>query len=146
MPPRILDSADHGAVVTEVVRNGLRLLCSARRAPPRGHGDAALGRRGRAPDNGGTLVLALRPDNPEGISFIHQAELDTDRYGWRVEGERTVRFDAAAARHHPPDYVHGDVAIRMGDAEGHGAGRPAPWASPLPPPGFPSSLAARFGG
>ncbi|WP_440996243.1 hypothetical protein [Arhodomonas sp. SL1] len=114
-----LDSADHGAVVTEVVRNGLRLLCRAAVRREGGRATLYLDYEARA-DNGGTLVLALRPYNPEGISFIHQAELDADRRGWRVDGKRPVRFDAAAARHHVSDYAHGDVAIHMGEEEGAG--------------------------
>ena len=63
--------------------------------------------------DGGWLVLALRPCNPEGVSFVHEVTLDDDRRGWRVDGKARVRFDQPAERHHVSDYRAGDVAIRL---------------------------------
>jgi hypothetical protein len=69
------------------------------------------------------LVLALRPQNPEGISFIHRLSLSKDRHAWTVDGTQRVTFSTAAERHHVSDYRRGDVAIHLKDlddqSEGH---------------------------
>lgn len=44
-------------------------------------------------DVAGSVVLTLRPSNPEGISFIHEVSLSEERDVWTVDGKRTVRFD-----------------------------------------------------
>jgi len=66
-------------------------------------------------DSPAWLVVALRPYNPEGISMIHKAALASDRQGWWVDERRTVRFSAAADRHHVSDYRAGDVHIHLHD-------------------------------
>jgi hypothetical protein len=68
-------------------------------------------------DNGGWLVLALRPYNPEGISFIHEVSLSPERTVWSIEGRRAVEFDVPAERHHVSDYRTGDVHIHLKDIE-----------------------------
>lgn len=55
------------------------------------------------------LVLALRPQNPEGVSFIHKVQLSDDRRRWTVDNDHTVRFGIPAERHHTSDYRGGDV-------------------------------------
>jgi hypothetical protein len=62
------------------------------------------------------LVLALRPYNPEGVSFLHEVALMGDRRGWEIEGEQAIRFDRQPERHHVSDYRAGDVAIHLRDA------------------------------
>jgi len=62
------------------------------------------------------LILALRPYNPEGISFIHEIRLSEDKKGWKVDGEPAVRFSDAPDAHHASDYRAGDVAIHLSDA------------------------------
>ena len=68
-------------------------------------------------DQGGWLVIALRPYNPEGISFIHRIALNGERDGWIIDDRDTVRFDLKADRHHVSDYRHGDVAIHLDDLD-----------------------------
>jgi hypothetical protein len=68
-------------------------------------------------DQAGHLVLALRPYNPEGISFIHDVSLNESRDGWRVNDEHTVQFSEAADRHHVSNYRDGDVHIYLQDRE-----------------------------
>ena len=68
-------------------------------------------------DKGGWLVLALRPYNPEGISFIHRVALNAERDGWIIDDRDAVHFDDNADRHHVSDYRHGDVAIHLDDLE-----------------------------
>jgi hypothetical protein len=60
-------------------------------------------------------IVALRPYNPEGISFIHKATLSPDRTRWTIDGEHTVEFNAAADRHHVSDYRSGDVYIHLNE-------------------------------
>jgi hypothetical protein len=66
-------------------------------------------------DLGGWLVVALRPYNPEGISFIHQLELTADRSAWIINGQQSVRFNTSADRHHISNYHDGDVAVLLQD-------------------------------
>lgn len=68
-------------------------------------------------DMDGSLVLALRPSNPEGISFIHRVALTERRDAWRIDGDRAVTFSEPARRHHVSDYQHGDVHIHLSDRE-----------------------------
>ncbi|MCO6439748.1 MAG: hypothetical protein J5I81_01415 [Nitrococcus mobilis] len=64
---------------------------------------------------GGFLAVALRPYNPEGISFIHQVALTEARRGWLVEGRPVVQFGEPIERHSASDYRHGDVATRLAE-------------------------------
>jgi hypothetical protein len=68
-------------------------------------------------DTAGWLVLALRPYNPEGISFIHEAVLSPARTTWTVDNGQTVEFNAPADRHHVSDYRAGDVYIHLQDLD-----------------------------
>jgi hypothetical protein len=68
-------------------------------------------------DSAGWLVLALRPYNPEGISFIHEVMLSPERTGWSIDGTPSIEFDAPAERHHVSDYRAGDVHIHLQDLE-----------------------------
>jgi hypothetical protein len=68
-------------------------------------------------DTAGWLVLALRPCNPEGVSFIHALTLAPARDAWLIEGERLVEWGIAAERHHVSDYRQGDVAIHLLDRD-----------------------------
>ncbi len=63
------------------------------------------------------LVLALRPQNPEGISFIHQVSLSPARDAWTVDDTQRVEFSSAAERHHVSDYRNGDVFIHLRDRD-----------------------------
>lgn len=68
-------------------------------------------------DSDGWLVLALRPYNPEGISFIHRVSLAPSRDAWHIDDEAQVRFSAPVERHHVSDYRQGDVLIHLHDLE-----------------------------
>jgi hypothetical protein len=60
------------------------------------------------------LVLALRPQNPEGVSFIHEIRLHKSHRRWLVD-EQTIEFDRAPDRHYLSDYHGGDVHIHLLD-------------------------------
>lgn len=57
----------------------------------------------------GVLVVALRPFNPEGISFVYRVAVDSEKRQWTVnEGGRVV-FDRPMDRHVVSEYREGDV-------------------------------------
>ncbi|HXJ80500.1 MAG TPA: hypothetical protein VMS64_17700 [Candidatus Methylomirabilis sp.] len=56
------------------------------------------------------LAVALRPYNPEGVSFIDEVALDADRRVWDINGVRAVRFSEPIERHVASTYRQGDVA------------------------------------
>ncbi len=61
----------------------------------------------------GWLVVALRPYNPEGVSFIHKISLLPDRGGWEVNHRVPVRTDPAPERTLFSCYREGDVYHRV---------------------------------
>lgn len=63
------------------------------------------------------LVIALRPYNPEGISFIHEVSLAPDRLGWTIDDSHSVIFSDPADRHHMANYKEGDVFGHLYAAE-----------------------------
>ncbi|RLB94641.1 MAG: hypothetical protein DRH50_06110 [Deltaproteobacteria bacterium] len=60
-------------------------------------------------------IVALRPYNPEGVSFIHQVVLSPDRTTWNIDGCRNIEFSAPADRHQVSHYRTGDVYIHLRD-------------------------------
>ena len=68
-------------------------------------------------DKAGYLVLALRPQNPEGVSFIHKVALNEQCNQWRVDDDKRVRFSRPADRYHVSAYKQGDVYIHLADAQ-----------------------------
>ena len=61
----------------------------------------------------GFVAVVLRPYNPEGVSFVHQIALDSDRRRWLVNQRHTVEFDRVPERHALSVYKDGDVAHRL---------------------------------
>lgn len=61
----------------------------------------------------GAVVVALRPYNPEGISFIERIAVREDGPGWLVDGRHPVTFDRAPARQLLSIYSDGDVAQQL---------------------------------
>ncbi len=59
------------------------------------------------------MVLALRPYNAEGVSFVHRVELADDRGGWIIDERYRVDFSVAAERHRVSVYREGDVYIHL---------------------------------
>ena len=62
-----------------------------------------------AADHAGALVVALRPFNPEGISFVYQVGTDSARRQWTVNDAVRMVFDPPMDRHVASEYRHGDV-------------------------------------
>ena len=70
--------------------------------------------RGRSP-NGGYLVLAVRPYNPEGIQFIDTIAFDDSGRRFRINGTASLQLDRSPQKVLFSNYEHGDVA-RLLDA------------------------------
>jgi hypothetical protein len=64
------------------------------------------------------LVLALRPHNPEGISFIHQVRLSDDRMAWTVDDSPRIEFSA------PPSGIMSPITATGRVHPSPGPGRP----------------------
>ncbi|MBW7470722.1 hypothetical protein [Marinobacter sp. F4218] len=103
-------------VVTESEMEGLKLISRARVVIEHGRPVCQLELEGHS-DVSGSLVLSLRPANPEGVAFIHRVNLSDQRDAWRVEGKQPVFFSEPARSHHVSDYRQGDVHIHLADKE-----------------------------
>jgi hypothetical protein len=120
-PSRTLDATQRQdlssglTITTRVRQGGLMLSSTASVELEGGRPVCVLTLRGRA-DTPAWLVLALRPANTEGISFINDVVLSPDRQAWVVNDEQSVAFSAPAERHLVSDYDHGDVALHLKQA------------------------------
>ncbi|MFT5313422.1 MAG: hypothetical protein ACI8Z9_001915, partial [Paraglaciecola sp.] len=61
------------------------------------------------------IVLALRPCNPEGVSFIDEVSLDAKRNQWLIDQTYRLEFSRRVDRHHISNYQGGDVYIHLND-------------------------------
>lgn len=104
------------SVSTETEMDGLALVTRAWVELESGKPVCKLRLRAHA-DTDAWLVLALRPYNPEGISFVHQVKLTDERRTWIVDDTRRVEFSSMTERHHVSDYRNGDVYIHLKDTE-----------------------------
>ncbi len=59
------------------------------------------------------LVVALRPYNPEGVSFIHDIDLLDNDKGWKVNNSQVVHLDRVFDQHAFSYYRKGDVFHRL---------------------------------
>ena len=109
-----MDMANRLAITSTVTTDAMALTSKAWVDVERGDPVCRL-QLDATSDYGGWLVIALRPSNPEGVSFIHRVALTSRRDGWIIDDRAAVRFDAPAERHHVSDYRHGDVAIHLDD-------------------------------
>ncbi len=109
-------------VVTETAASGQALTSSASVQLESGIPVCKLRLHARS-DANAWLVLALRPYNPEGISFIHRVRLSQERNAWTVDDTRKVEFSIPAGRHHVSDYRNGDVYIHLADLDDQFEGR-----------------------
>jgi hypothetical protein len=104
------------SISTETVLQGMTLVTQASVELEDGLAVCKLRLRAKS-DQQGYLVLALRPQNPEGISFIHRVRLNSDRTAWQVDDNKRVEFSRKAERHHVSTYRQGDVYIHLNDAQ-----------------------------
>ena len=124
-----LDRGDDDLSVTTTAETGGLQLVSRARVVAAGDGHRLECRYTATAVAGGRLALALRPYNPEGISFIQRldqapGESPAAAWQWRVFDEQHVMqparfdFDTHPDRIDTSDYESGDVAQRL-------AGEPA---------------------
>lgn len=59
------------------------------------------------------LVIALRPYNPEGVSFVHDVTLEPSHRSWRVNGKHVVEFSDVTQQHAFSHYRAGDVFLHL---------------------------------
>ena len=64
-------------------------------------------------DEDSWLVIALRPYNPEGVSFVHDIRSEPGASGWRIGRRQEVSFDTPPDRWRFSDYRNGDVHARL---------------------------------
>ncbi len=64
-------------------------------------------------DAPGWLVLALRPFNPEGVSFINEIALGEGHQCWEVNRKARIAFTSPADRHRFSTYRGGDVFTQL---------------------------------
>jgi hypothetical protein len=76
---------------------------------------AATGRS--EPSGQAWLVIALRPYNPEGISFIHKVALSDDRRNWIINQRRCAKFSTPVEHHAVSRYHDGDVYLHLLEAK-----------------------------
>jgi hypothetical protein len=112
-----LEINDDGvAIITHCEDSGLVLTSRAWVETEYGSPVCRLSLRASA-DSEAWLVLALRPYNPEGVSFIHHIALTSDQRTWIVDEQQRIDFGAPAERHQVSNYAAGDVNIRLGDGD-----------------------------
>lgn len=63
------------------------------------------------------IVIALRPYNPEGVSFVDSAKLNEQRNQWLIDNAKIVEFSRTVDSHHFSDFQHGDVLLHLGKAD-----------------------------
>jgi hypothetical protein len=61
---------------------------------------------------GGSVAVALRPYNPEGVSLIKEIQV-ADPQRWQINALNEVLFDRAPTQHLLSTYKHGDVLLRL---------------------------------
>ena len=113
---------DGVCVVTESAMNGLSLTSRSRVVVENGKPFCQMVLQARS-EVAGSLVLSLRPANPEGISFINRVTLSMGRDHWEVDGRPAVTFSRPAEHHHVSDYHEGDVRIHLQDKDDQAEGR-----------------------
>lgn len=62
------------------------------------------------------LAIALRPYNPEGVSFIHKIDWKDSQNQWQINGKQSVSLDKSPQRHAVSDYRQGDVYMKLPEA------------------------------
>ncbi len=103
-------------ITTETQLDDLSLISSATVQLESGIPVCKLSLKAKA-DTTAWLAFSLRPQNPEGISFIHEVHLSAERNAWTIDNQHRVEFSRPAERHHISNYHNGDVFIHLQDQE-----------------------------
>ncbi len=62
----------------------------------------------------GSIAVALRPYNPEGVSLISNIEIQAEQQRWLVNRRNEILFDRKPAKQLLSTYAAGDVLLRLG--------------------------------
>lgn len=103
-----LDLDGGTAVITRSVDDGLELVSRVEVEEKDSVPFCALSLTAES-DEPAWLALALRPYNPEGVSFVHDVALQPENQGWRIDDQRVVQFDTPTERAQFSSYRTGDV-------------------------------------
>lgn len=103
-----LDMADGMAVSTKCKTNG---LCLTSRVEAKNVGNESVCRItcSGSSETPGWLIVALRPYNPEGVSFVNHISALENGKGWQVDREKEVYFSRRPEGHRFSYYRLGDV-------------------------------------
>ncbi|MGE5285015.1 MAG: hypothetical protein ACM3OG_08600 [Actinomycetota bacterium] len=104
------------AVVTRSAWDGMELLSRASVEERDGSAECVLSFRARSASDA-CLVVALRPYNPEGVSFVEEVRVAREGPGLRVGRHRVVLFDTMPDRYAFSDYHAGDVHTHLFDPD-----------------------------
>lgn len=109
--------ADNLAVVTESARRGLKLRNHVAVTAQSGVPHCKIKLKASCRD-GGWLLVALRPCNPEGVSFVHKVRLNDEGKGWLIEDKQAVSFSQPIDKHLASNYRGGDIYLHLKDLTG----------------------------
>jgi hypothetical protein len=104
------------AIVSRSASNGLGLVSATEVQLQNGQAVCKIRLRGRSPKKS-LLIVALRPYNPEGVSFIHEIELLGEAKGWKVNDDQEVRLPNRPEQLRFSEYRTGDVYFHLLDKE-----------------------------
>jgi hypothetical protein len=108
--PRQIQLMDDGGLAVETVFTHRRMhLRSVVDVVPAGGTPVCRIRYTASAAPAGIFIVALRPFNPEGVSFVYRVVLDPDRSQWTVNEAGSVVFDPPVDRHVVSEYRQGDV-------------------------------------
>ena len=105
---RLVMTSDDFAVRTAIRHNNLALETTVRMTLEDDRPVCEIRYEADAPPDS-WLVVALRPCNPEGISFIHEVTQAPDGAGWTVNRNRPVHFERPMDKMEASNYHDGDV-------------------------------------
>ncbi|MFW6373868.1 MAG: hypothetical protein ACOC3W_09240 [Thermodesulfobacteriota bacterium] len=113
---QVMYAQDRWVVETRVLQNGLRLKTVAQVVVEEKKVLCRLSYQAVS-DRPAVFVAALRPCNPEGISFIHDISVSDDHRTWCVNRNRCITLDPPMERHCVSAFHEGDVHRNLMDGE-----------------------------
>lgn len=105
---QILEMEGGVSVVTRSACDGMELESRAGVEEREGMAECVLSLRAGSGSDA-WLVVALRPYNPEGVSFVEEIHRSRQGPGWKVGKRHSVLFDSAPERYAFSEYHDGDV-------------------------------------
>ncbi|WP_020415174.1 hypothetical protein [Microbulbifer variabilis] len=108
---------DDISVVTESALKSLKLRNCIRVETRHGKPHCVMDLTASCRDSG-WLLVALRPCNPEGVSFVHKVSLEESGRRWLIEDQPAVEFGQAVDKHLASNYRGGDIYLHLKDEHG----------------------------